>query len=439
MATKALSATRFEIEKFNKKNDFSLWRVKMRALLVQQGLWKALKGKNALPVTLSKEEKEDLLERAHSAIMLSLRDEVLREIVDEEIAIGLWLKLESQYMTKSLTNRLYMKQRLYTIRMKEGTPISDHLNVFNRIVIDLKNIECKVEDEDQALILLCSLPPSFEHFVNTMLYGFGRDSISIDDVKDALNFNELKKKVSKNWGNNQADGIVARSRSNENGSSSNRSKSRSGKCHYCKKEGHWKKECTLLKEKKENDSTSNTSNIASVAEVNFVSDDMVLSVSIGCSGDTQVLDSACSYHMIPRRDWFTTYRSISGEVLMGNNMTCKVLGIGTVRIKMYDGVVRTLSNVRHVPDLRKNLVSLGIFDSQGYKYTSEGGVLRISKGGLVFIKGKLGNGLYMLQGSTIVGVATISSSVDPDSDNTHLGHMSEVGMSILSKQGLLHG
>ena len=63
--------------------------------------------------------------------------------------------------------------------------------------------------------------------------------------------------------------------------------------------------------------------------------------------------------------------------------------------------------------------------------------MRISKGSLVF-KGILVNGLYMLQGSTIVGVATISSSVDLDSDNTHLGHMSEFGMSILRKQGLLH-
>ncbi|KAK4589439.1 hypothetical protein RGQ29_020135 [Quercus rubra] len=106
---------------------------------------------------------------------------------------------------------------------------------------------------------------------------------------------------------------------------------------------------------------------------------------------------------MPKSDWFTTYRSISGgEVLMGNNMICKVLGTGIVRIKMYDGVVRTLSNVRHMPDLRKNILSLGIFNSQGYKYTSEGGVLRISKGGLVFIKGKLVNSLYMLQGSTTV-------------------------------------
>ena len=63
-----------------------------------------------------------------------------------------------------------------------------------------------------------------------------------------------------------------------------------------------------------------------------------------------------SYHMTPRRDWFTTYRSISGgEVLIRNNMICKVLG---TRIKMYDGVIGTSSNVRHMPNFWKNLLSL---------------------------------------------------------------------------------
>ena len=111
---------------------------------------------------------------------------------------------------------------------------------------------------------------------------------------------------------------------------------------------------------------------------------------------------------------------------------------------MYDGIVRTLSDVRHVPDLKKNLLSLGIFNSQGYKYADKGGVLRISKGALVFIKGKMVNGLYMLQGSTIVGFIAISSSSDSDSDNTYLWHMQlglmcEAGISILGRKGLLKG
>lgn len=68
--------------------------------------------------------------------------------------------------------------------------------------------------------------------------------------------------------------------------------------------------------------------------------------------------------MTPRRDWFTTYRSISdGKVLIGNNVTFKVVGIRPVRIKIYGSVVRTLFDVYYMPDLRKNIMSLGIFDS----------------------------------------------------------------------------
>ena len=59
-----------------------------------------------------------------------------------------------------------------------------------------------------------------------------------------------------------------------------------------------------------------------------------------------------------------------GVVLMGNNASSKVAGIGTVRIRMFDGVVRTLGDIRHVPDLKKNLISLSNLDAKGYKYTS---------------------------------------------------------------------
>ena len=73
---------------------------------------------------------------------------------------------------------------------------------------------------------------------------------------------------------------------------------------------------------------------------------------------------------------------------MGNDATCAVIGIGIVKIKMFDGVVRVLSNVRHVPDLRKNLISLGVSDDLGYSYSSKGGIMKITKGALMVMKGQ---------------------------------------------------
>nr|GEX85505.1 retrovirus-related Pol polyprotein from transposon TNT 1-94 [Tanacetum cinerariifolium] len=103
-------------------------------------------------------------EKALSTILLCLSDEVLYEVGDEETAVGVCKKLETIYMTKSLTNKLLPKQRLFSLRMKEGSSLKEHLDALNSI-LDLKNVEVKIEDEDTALVLLVSLPPSFESFV----------------------------------------------------------------------------------------------------------------------------------------------------------------------------------------------------------------------------------------------------------------------------------
>nr|KYP69746.1 Retrovirus-related Pol polyprotein from transposon TNT 1-94 [Cajanus cajan] len=68
---------------------------------------------------------------------------------------------------------------------------------------------------------------------------------------------------------------------------------------------------------------------------------------------------------------------------MGNDMACKTIGIGTIQIKMHDGVIRTLTEVRHVPYLKKNLISVGVLDTKDFKYNVEGGVMEISKGSTV--------------------------------------------------------
>ena len=105
--------------------------------------------------------------------------------------------------------------------------------------------------------------------------------------------------------------------------------------------------------------------------------------------------------MFLHRNWFSTYQSIDdGVVFMGNDISCKIVWIGSIKVKMYDGIVRMLINVRHVPKLRKNLIYLGVLNFVGYRCTTQGGVLKVSKGILVVMKEKRIGNLYQLEGRT---------------------------------------
>ena len=55
---------------------------------------------------------------------------------------------------------------------------------------------------------------------------------------------------------------------------------------------------------------------------------------------------------------------------MSNDAKCLVIGIGTVKIKIFDGVVRVFGDVKHILNLIKNLISLGALDDLGYSYSS---------------------------------------------------------------------
>ena len=86
---------------------------------------------------------------------------------------------------------------------------------------------------------------------------------------------------------------------------------------------------------------------------------------------------------------------------MENNNVCKIVDIVFVKIKMFDGTVRALHEVRHAPKLKRNLISVGMLDSLGYFFKSESGGLEIRKGTEIVMKGVKENGLYVLQGSSV--------------------------------------
>ncbi|KAL5557839.1 hypothetical protein UlMin_034050 [Ulmus minor] len=234
--------------------------------------------------------------------------------------------------------------------------------------MDLENIGVEYEDEDKALVLLYSLPRSYETLVDILQHG--RDTISLEDVVSALKAKEQKWKS--DVGEQTGYGLFVRGRPS-------------------KKE---KKEKARKKDVKIQEGGDDGYETADV---------LVASTS---HSDKWIMDSGCSYHMTSNGGWFEDYKEINGgQVLLGNNSPCKVIGIGSVRIKTHDGLERVLPDVRHVPELKRNLISLGMLDQHGFSWKGEKGLLKVSKGSLVVMKGVNDRSLYLLQGSTVIGMA----------------------------------
>ena len=125
---------------------------------------------------------------------------------------------------------------------------------------------------------------------------------------------------------------------------------------------------------------------------------------------------------------------------MGNNSACKVLGIGDVRLSLNDGGTRILTEVRYIPELKRNLISLGTLDSGGCSFKAQGGVLKVTKGSMVILKGEKKNGFYVSSGSAVLGSVAVSHSQNQNKTvlwHNRLGHISEKGLVELSKQKIL--
>ena len=110
---------------------------------------------------------------------------------------------------------------------------------------------------------------------------------------------------------------------------------------------------------------------------------------------------------------------------MGNDVACKTVGKGSICMKMFDGQVRTFKDVRHVPDLRKNLLSLGALEAQGYKFSGTDRVLKVTKGSMTVLKGEYMMNLYRVIRRVVIGDAFVTTEKEDTSRlwHMHLGHM----------------
>ncbi|KAJ8625128.1 hypothetical protein MRB53_033658 [Persea americana] len=156
--------------------------------------------------------------QACSTIRLCLAKDQKCSVMGKTSAKELWQKLEEKYMTKSLENRIYLKKKLFRFEYRQGIFMTEHLDDFNKIIADLMNIDVKIDDDDKALLLLNSIPDSYDHFTHTLINR--KTEVKYDVVSATLMNNEYRKTDKHAHRDSSSDALTVRGRSDDRTSGS---------------------------------------------------------------------------------------------------------------------------------------------------------------------------------------------------------------------------
>ena len=91
--------------------------------------------------------------------------------------------VSNMYEKPSVMNKVYLMRRLFNLQMSEGEPVVDHINEFNMIISQLSSVEVNFEDEIKVLILMSSLPESWDTVVAAISSSRGSDKLKFGEIE----------------------------------------------------------------------------------------------------------------------------------------------------------------------------------------------------------------------------------------------------------------
>jgi hypothetical protein len=154
-------------------------------------------GRNSKEVNMAtKDEEWDILDRkALGTIRLSLAVSVAFNISKEKTTKGLMDALAKLYEKPSTSNKVFLMKILFNMNMSEGGSVADHLNDFNMVTNQLSSVKVDFHDEVRALLVLCSLPESWNGLVMAVSNSvFGSNTLKFDDVVGVILSEEMRRK-----------------------------------------------------------------------------------------------------------------------------------------------------------------------------------------------------------------------------------------------------
>ena len=135
--------------------------------------------------------------------------------------------LFGMYEKPSANNKMHLMKKLFNLKMAENVSVTQHLSEFNTITNQLSPEEIDFDDEIRALIILASLPNSWEAMRMTVSNYKGKGKLKYNDIRDLILAEKIHRRdAGETSGSSSALNLKTRGRGNDKNSNQGRSKSR---------------------------------------------------------------------------------------------------------------------------------------------------------------------------------------------------------------------
>lgn len=424
--------TSLKIEALTRDN-YESWKLQAEALLIKTDGWNYACGKINKPEHLPNETPEQRTakdneiatweekdRKARADIILAVSPNELNQIRNCKTSNEVWVKLENIYRSQGPAKKALLLEKLLRNKLSnEKEDMRDHLKTFFEVVDKLADMNVKINDDLLSIMLLHTLPDTFENFACAIK---SRDALPTPEILKIKVMEEWESRNQKTEKSEEA-GLIARNyQKNNNGK---QSEYFPYECRRCHKKGHKAQDCRSqeggfrasgrksgyrnnYKFNRNHNNNNNRVGLLAAEESYFVKNGE--KVSKWC------LDSGATSHLNKNNEEFSEQTKVKGKInLASEEAHSEIKARGTVNVIVdANGEEKhlALNNTLHVPDFRTNLMSVSKITDKGYDVLFQkdqaiafsSGIIQIPKEKQLFQANREG-GLWYVEGRTEEEVA----------------------------------
>ena len=379
--------------------NFSDWKDKILLTLGCMDLDLALRIEEPpIPIELSSLSKKNAYERWERSNRLSLMlikshvSKNIRGSIPECDKVKDYMKaIEEQFVSSDKALASTLMNKLSGMKHNKSRTVREHIMEMRDIAAQLKSLEVEISESFLVQFILNSLPAEFGPF--KISYNTHKEKWSINEIltmcvqeEERLKHENLESAhlVTHKSGQGKKGKSVLKWK--KEGKGSFKKHGHKDTCFFCKKKGHFKKDC--LKYKKWLEKKGNLISLVCY-ESNL----------IDSHHNTWWIDSGTTIHVANIMQGFLSLRKTMGSehgIYSGNGMRSHVEAVGTFRLVLETNFVLDLENTLYVPSFSKNLISVSKLVPLGFEFSFVGLDFRLFKNSSLVGCGTLVDGLYKL-------------------------------------------